>query len=239
MTKGSIFKSRIFRIAILVLIYGSQNTECGSVGQLSGSGRASGGLSLSSGGLAGLAVSSGMTGARAASVTSGGADATDMIDFGDLTQGSGERLQGSVGLTLRGNASYSLNISQSNYTAVALRFGNRDVSLGDDRGSFIQVRLGTITGTGARANAARTVPNGAMQSGMTLDNISQGPVRADSTRLCSGDAPSLGGTANSADNALNIPIIFSVPTGAEFGPVGGAAQGRFQVTVQIGAFPLR
>lgn len=207
--------------------------EAFTVGQLSGGGHVSGALSVSSTGFAGM-TGGGQTGARVTS--SRGTEATDMLDFGSLTSGSGETVSGFVTLAVRGNSSYRLNMSVLNYNAQNLAFRGRDVSNAADRGSFVTVRVGTLTGSGSRANTARSSVSGLLQGGASMNQLSQGPVSAESTSLCSGDSPSLGGTSTSPDNAVQVPVYFSVPSGLEFGPAGPNPNANFQVITQIGAF---
>lgn len=168
--------------------------------------------------------------------TPGAVDATDVIDFGELSSTSGQPIVVGITFLLRGNAAYKLNVSESSFTATTLMYRGRLVDAAGDRGSFIQVRVGSVKGTGARANIQSTNVAGTMQSGVMLSQISQGPVGQGSTSLVVGGAPSTGGTVNSSDNAVEVPVYFILPSGLEFSPAGGVGSGRFQATLQLGAF---
>lgn len=228
-------------IASTLIFFGSAQTPVNSVGQLSGSARISGSLSLSSGSTgAGLALPVGpSSGVQATSTSAIGSEITELIDFGDLSKGSGEKATAVIRLRLRGNAPYRLNVSESSYAAQSLQVRGKDVSGSQDRGSFVELRVGNIIGSGAKSNASGTRLNAQLENGQTLSSISQGPLSADSTNLAAGESPSLSGTASSSDNALEIPLYFSVPTGYEVGPTAGNARGSFQITLQIGAFAGR
>jgi hypothetical protein len=228
------------KVAVALLATILFATPADSLGQFSGNGRASGLLALSSGGPNAVLTGAGMRGTRAVVSTGGtGNDSVHYIDFGELSVGTGEPVYAGVAFQLRGNAAYRLNISQASYKGTTLRARGRDVSGAGARADFVQIRAGQITGSGGRANVTATTVNPLLQAGTTLDQITQGPVSADSTRVCEGDAPSLGGIASSPDNAINVPIYFSVPSGYEIGPAAGAASGNFQISVQIGVFADR
>jgi hypothetical protein len=207
-----------------------------SISQISGGGRVSDHLLIGLTGLGGrgLGVTSTTTGAMAVPST----ETAGLIDFGELNRGSGEPVGGIIALQLRGNASYRLNISQSNFEAFALQVRNREVAA-SDRGSFLTLRVGNIAGTGARANVGGTVVGGDISGGIALDRISQGPVGINSTMLCRGGPPSLGGTASNTDNAVEVPVYVYAPSGLEINPARGAAQGSFQTVLQLGIFTAR
>jgi hypothetical protein len=236
----TIFKPRTFGCALALLISFLALTPADVIadGQLAGNGRITGSLALSSGGAVDAPGGSSGAGVLVMS-TPGLGNSTDVVDFGDLTRGGGERIQASIKFRIRGNASYKLNISESSYNARTLTYRGRDVSGNSDRGSFVQVRVAAPTGSGARANVAGTAINGVIASGLTLDQISQGTVDAGSTNLSAGDAPSLGGTASSPDNAVELPIIFSVPSGLELGPSDRGPTGSFQISLELGVFAGR
>jgi hypothetical protein len=165
-----------------------------------------------------------------------GGDFAEVIDFGDLSTGNGQPVVGSVGVRVKGNANYNVTISQMSFTAKDLQVANKDVSGSGDQGSFITVRVGSHSGSGSRANPGQTKVNGQLNGGMRLSQVSYGPVTAESTRVAGGGPPSTGGTMNSSDNAVDIPVYFSVPTGLEIGPAPGASTGSFQATIQLGIF---
>lgn len=210
--------------------------EASGVGSMSGGGQISSSLSLSSGGLANNVAAANPNAHIVVQSTRGSTDSTDTIDFGELSTASNETLVVGVNFQLRGNSSYKLNISEAAFTARALRHRGRDVSGSDDHGSFIQIRVGAVNGSGPRANAQATTVSGAMSQGFYLNQISQGSVTQSSTTLCSGGAPSTGGTVSSPDNAVEIPIYFSIPGGLELAPGPETGSGSFQSTLQLGAF---
>lgn len=209
-----------------------------STSQISCSGRVSERLFLSVGGMTGKGLSvtdSSTTGA----VAIPGGDTAGLIDFGQLTRGSGQPLGAVVGLQVRGNASYRLNVSVASFQTTSLAIRNVEVNASSNGGSFIGVKLGPIIGTGARANPAGTTVNGMVVNELPLNKISRGPVGPASTTLAQGNAPSLGGNSNSPDNAVEIPIIVTVPTGLAISPARGNAEGFFQVVLQTGIFGQR
>jgi hypothetical protein len=210
-----------------------------SVSQVLYSGAVSAVLYLSSGGLGGqgIYVSGPDTGAHVMIGSGAGADLIDLVDFGELARGTGEPEVATIGLRIRGNSSYKLNISNFNFRATALKVHKREINSASDTGSFIEVKAGTPVATGRLGNAGATMIGAIMQTGTSLSGITQGNVSAQSTVVCTGPAPSLGGTINNPDNAVDIPVYFYVPTGMAIGPSREAAKGQFQVSVQVGIFP--
>jgi len=209
-----------------------------SISQIAGTGRVTERLFLSVSGMGGrglMVTDSSTTGAVA--VPSG--QTAGLIDFGQLTRGTGQPLGAVIGLQVRGNASYRLNVSVSSFQTTTLAIKNVEVSANSNGGSFIGVKLGPVTGTGALSNPAGTAVNGMIINELPLNRISRGPVGPASTTLAEGTAPSLGGNANSPDNAVEIPIIVTVPTGLAISPSRGNAEGYFQVVLQTGIFGQR
>jgi hypothetical protein len=223
-----------FMVLLLTVLFFQPPPEASGVGQMAGGGKVSGSLSLSSGGATGQLTSS--AGRVVVTSTPGATDSTDVIDFGDLSTGSGEHVQVGINFLIRGNASYKLNVSESAFTATNLMFHGKELTGGSDQGSFINVHVGAISASGPKANPSNSEPSSSMVSGMTINSISRGPVTASSTEIAQGQAPSIGGTVSSQDNAVIIPIYFSVPSGLELAPSGGASSGRFSVTLQLGVF---
>jgi hypothetical protein len=178
------------------------------------------------------------TGARVtSSAAEGSEDTTELIDFGELAGGNGQPVSVMVNFTIRGNASYKLNVSNNEFAAANLQVKEKDIAQTGDQGSFIKLKAGSPSGSGIRANPQGTRITSLFENGTTLDRISQGQVSASSTSISTGDAPSLGGTLTSNDNAVVVPLSISVPSGFQIGPSSGEARGMFQVTLQVAIFP--
>lgn len=174
-----------------------------------------------------------------ASATGSGPDSENFsasIDFGDLSKGDGNAVTGVVGLRVRSNSAFKLTVSNVQFQATGLRYLDKPID-SSDGGSFIRVWTGAVSTTGAKsASAADMAQNSALLNGMQLSAVSRGPATASSTAILSGSAASLGGTPQSPDNAIEIPLFVSVPSGYDLGPAGNAAQGSFSFSMQFGIF---
>jgi hypothetical protein len=212
--------------------------EAISLSQATYTGRVSAIVSLSSaGGQSGITITGPSIGARVTSTGGGTSDFAEIVDFGELSLGTGEPIVVNIGLMMRGNSTYKLNAANFNFIATNLQYKDIDVGPSGDKGSFITIQAGSPTPTGVRSNPQGSTVSGLFQAGVFLDEITQGQVDAQSTAITSGDSPSLGGTINSTDNAVLVPLRISVPTGLAIGPTSDAAKGIFQITLQVGIFP--
>jgi hypothetical protein len=158
------------------------------------------------------------------------------IDFGDLSKGDGEECPATIGIRLRSNSAFRLVASMSSFRCRGLRFQGKDVT-DQDGGTFVHVWAGALSTTGANAASPSSVSvNSSFTGGTTLATLARGGCTASSTLICAAPAASIGGTSNSPDNALELPIYVSVPTGMELGPAPGTASGTFSFTVQFGTY---
>jgi hypothetical protein len=163
-------------------------------------------------------------------------DFTATIDFGDLAKGDGSPVTGVVGLRVRSNTSFKLTTSAVQFQTNGLRYVDKVIDNADG-GSFIRVWTGPVSSTGNRAaNAADISVNGSLVNGLQLSAISRGGATANSTTILSGQAASRDGSLQSSDNAIEVPLFVSVPSGYELGPAGNAAQGTFNFSMQFAAF---
>lgn len=160
----------------------------------------------------------------------------DSVDFGDLSKGDGEECPATIGIRMRSNSSFRLVASMSSFRCRGLRFHGKDVNDADG-GSFVHIWAGALSTTGPNSASPSSVAvNSSFTGGTTLATLARGGCTASSTLICSAPAASIGGTSNSPDNAIELPIFVSVPTGMELGPAPGAAAGTFTFTVQFGTY---
>lgn len=186
----------------------------------------------------------GVTGAVAnsstnATVTSAAPDSTNFtssIDFGDLSKGDGEPVAAAIALRLRSNTSFGVTASVVSFQASQLRWRGQEISAADG-GSFVRMWVGQLSTTGPNAASGSNLNvNGQLQSGIQMSTLTRGPATAQSTPVVGGSAASLGGSIQSPNNAVEIPVYVSVPSGYELGPSEGSAQGTFSFIVQFGMF---
>lgn len=224
-------KSLLYKLSLPLSLLCSCAYPTDATSQLLGQGHASGLFKLST--VAVNTHNSAIVSSLSAGTTS---EFVEIVDFGDLSKGNGTPAVVTYVFRVQGNAPYSLNISELNFLARDFRVRHKDVSGSEDHGSFINIQLGSISLSGTQANPQLPMSNPRLSSGTSLDQISQGQVTSQSTVVCTGTAPSLGGTSASVDNGVDISVNFSVPTGMEVGPTPGAAKGSFEATLQMGIF---
>jgi hypothetical protein len=160
-------------------------------------------------------------------------------NFGDLARvANGAPSQLYVGLRVRGDQHYALTVSQVSITISNLQFHGHSLQGSSDRGSFLRLNAGSIAATGTAANPGGSMINGVlMGDGLPLSEISQGIVTANSTEIMSGTAPSLSGTGMAINNAVEVPILITAPTGLALGPITAGTTGSFTSLLQFGIFP--
>jgi hypothetical protein len=194
------------------------------------------------------AGSPGGTGGRTASVSQQGTGASasgaaadqenfgSSLEFGDLARGDGNPIVGGIGLRVRSNTGFRIVASLANFNANNLQYQGKPITPADN-GSFIKISTGPATATGAgAANISKIRGNPQLTAGTPLNRLSQGPALGSAMLVASGPAASVAGIANSVDNAIEVPVFISVPTGLELGPAPGSTEGSFSFTVQFGAF---
>jgi hypothetical protein len=203
-----------------------------SVATITLSGSAQAGLSISAGSVDMRANTSGAVNQLAAPDTE---NFVDTIDFGDLSTGDGTPAVSSCSVRVRSNCPYTVVVSRSRFQATNLHCFGRDVSGEHDGGSFITVSAGDIRATGSFADASNSKLGAKFVQGTKLSQLSSGPVAKTSDVLISGKRTAVGGTRNSTDNCLEVPLSFSCPTGTDIGPVH-SGKGSFAATIQMEIF---
>jgi hypothetical protein len=223
-------------VLLLSLMVANVSSAVGQPSTLNLNGQYNGFIQLSAGGAGrGASMSTLATGGSATAAGAEGQELTAVLDFGDLSKGDGNPVTAAVGLRLRSNTGFRVVASVSQFQTSSLRYMGKEVDSADG-GSFIKLWLGNVIGTGALSNTAQVNIGPVLSAGTTLSSISRGPVTVAATPVLSGPVASFGGSATSMDNALEIPVFFSVPTGFELGPAEGQASGNFSFVVQFGAF---
>jgi hypothetical protein len=181
-------------------------------------------------------VSQQATGASASGPAADQENFGSSLEFGDLARGDGNPIVGGIGLRVRSNTGFRIVASLSNFTANNLQYQGKPLTAGDN-GSFIKISSGAATATGAAAaNISKIRGNPLLNAGTPLNRLSQGPALGSAMLVASGPAASVAGIANSVDNAIEVPVFISVPTGLELGPAPGSTEGSFSFTVEFGAF---
>jgi hypothetical protein len=162
------------------------------------------------------------------------------IGFGDLAQvTNGAPAEAAIGLRLRGDQNYVVTVSQISMIVTNLQFRGVDLQGSSDRGSFLRLGAGTVVGTGNQANPTGSNINAVLYGdGLGFNQIAQGSVNASSTQVIAGSSPSMGGSMNSANNAIEFAVIIVAPTGLALGPTVAGSPGTFSSILQFGVFPL-
>lgn len=179
-------------------------------------------------------VSNQGTGALATASVPDAEDFMASIDFGDLAKGNGTPVIGGVGLRIRSNTGFRLVTSVTSFQVTSLSYRGNEVE-NSDGGRFIHVFTGSPSATGSLAiDLGQVAVNPQLSTGITLSELAHGSASASSTVVISAPTASVGGSPASTDNALEVPVFFSIPTGFELGPAPGATIGSFAFSLQFG-----